>query len=474
MDKLIGREKEIRLLTEYTSSDHPEFVAIYGRRRVGKTFLVNHLFHGKMAFAMTGVLDGTSEEQMEAFIDALQEYSKKTVKRPENWMEAFRLLKEYLKRKVTLKRRCIVFLDELPSMDTQRSGFIRALGYFWNSWASMQDNLTLIVCGSATSWMIKNVVNDKGGLHDRITHEIHLRPFTLHETETYLKSRNFKWERLSVLQAYMALGGVPYYLSLLHHNESFSTNIDRLFFGEEEELRREYKRLYSTLFQSPESYMSIVNALSKVKHGMTRKELSSALGSAPNGTLSQKLEDLVNCDIIRKYVVREKRISNRSAIYQLTDFYSQFYLTFVPRAEAETNYWTNHIGTPEINTWLGLCFERVCMTHVTQIKKALGIDRISTKFYSWQSKQSQPKAQIDMILDRADGIINLCEMKYSEAEFSMNNTETIKLRNRAAAFKQETGAKGALWPTLITTYGLKDGMHSSTFVETLTMNDLFK
>ena len=220
--------------------------------------------------------------------------------------------------------------------------------------------------------------------------------------------------------------------------------------------------------------MSIVNALSKTKHGMTRNELCSVLGKGSGSAISQRLEDLVNCDIIRKYVVREKRISNRSAIYQLTDFYSQFYLTFVPRAEAETNYWTNHIGTPEINTWLGLCFERVCMTHVTQIKKALGIDRISTKFYSWQSKQSQPKAQIDMILDRADGIVNLCEMKYSEAEYSINNTEMIKLRNRAAAFKQETGAKSALWPTLITTYGLKDGMHSSTFVATLTMDDLFK
>ena len=370
MDKLIGREKEITLLIEYTSSTRPEFVAIYGRRRVGKTFLVNHLFNGKMAFAMTGVLDGTSEEQMEAFVDALQEYSKKPVKRPENWMEAFRLLKDYLKRKVKLKQRCIVFLDELPSMDTQRSGFVRALGYFWNSWASMQDNLTLIVCGSATSWMIKNVVNDKGGLHDRITHELHLHPFTLHETEAYLKSRNFKWERLSVLQAYMVLGGVPYYLSLLHHNESFATNIDRLFFGEEEELRREYKRLYSTLFKSPESYMAIVSALSKVKQGMTRKELTMALGKESSGGLSQKLEDLVNCDIIRKYVIREKRISKRSAIYQLTDFYSQFYLTFVPRAEAETNYWSNHVGTPEINTWLGLCFERVCMTHVSKIKEA--------------------------------------------------------------------------------------------------------
>ena len=422
---------------------------------------------------MTGVLDGTSEEQMEAFIDALQEYSKKTDKRPENWMEAFRLLRVYLKRKVTLKRRCIVFLDELPSMDTQRSGFIRALGYFWNSWASMQDNLTLIVCGSATSWMIKNVVNDKGGLHDRITQEIHLHPFTLHETETYLKSRNFKWERLSILQAYMALGGVPYYLSLLHHNESFSTNIDRLFFGEEEELRREYKRLYSTLFQSPESYMSIVNALSKVKHGVTCKELSSALGSAPNGTLSQKLEDLVNCDIIRKYVVREKRISNRSAIYQLTDFYSQFYLTFVPRAEAETNYWTNHIGTPEINTWLGLCFERVCMTHVTQIKKALGIDRISTKFYSWQSKQSQPKAQIDMILDRADGIINLCEMKYSKAPFRIDANFEANLLNKRTRFIDATHTKKAVHLTMVCSQGLERNSYADEIQSLVTGGDLF-
>jgi hypothetical protein len=359
-------------------------------------------------------------------------------------------------------------------MDTPKSNFISALEHFWNSWSSARKDIVLIVCGSATSWIISKLIKNYGGLHNRLTQQIYLRPFNLYECEKFCNASNLDFSRYDILELYMALGGVPYYLSLLHHNESFATNIDRLFFGEDEELRREYKRLYSTLFQSPESYMSVVNALSKVKHGMTRKELSSALGTAPNGTLSQKLEDLVNCDIIRKYVVREKRISNRSAIYQLTDFYSQFYLTFVPRAEAETSYWTNHIGTPEINTWLGLCFERVCMTHVTQIKKALGIDRISTKFYSWRSKESQLKAQIDMILDRADGIINLCEMKYSDAEFSMNNAETIKLSNRAASFKQETGAKGALWPTLITTYGLKDGMHSSTFVETLTMDDLFK
>ena len=473
MDKLIGREQEIKLLKEYTKSERPEFVAIYGRRRVGKTFLVNRLFAGKMSFSMTGVLDGSKDEQMEAFIDAMQEYSGELVEKPRTWMEAFRVLKVFLKKKVVLKQRCIVFFDELPSMDTQRSGFIRALGYFWNSWASLQDNLTLIVCGSATSWMIRHIVDDKGGLHDRITHEMHLRPFTLRETERYLKSRGFKWERLSVMQAYMALGGIPYYLSLLNREESFAMNIDRLFFSEDEELRREYKRLYRTLFKSPDSYTAIVSALSKVRSGLTRNELSKVLGKDSSGPLSKKLEDLVNCDIIRKYVVREKNVKKNSAIYQLTDFYSLFYLTFVTKAEAETGYWCNHIGTSEVNAWLGLSFERLCMAHVAQIKQALRIDRIATKFYSWRSKSTNHKAQIDMILERADGIINIFEMKYSEAEYMLSKEEEEKLRSRVSKFREETGVKEALWPTLVTTYGLKNGIHSSSFVATLTTDDLF-
>lgn len=473
MDKLIGREQEIRLLNQYTSSKRPEFVAIYGRRRVGKTFLVNRLFTGKLTFSMTGVLEGTKDEQMEAFIDAMQEYSGELIDKPKTWMEAFRILKNFLKKKVALRQRCIVFFDELPSMDTQRSGFVRALGYFWNSWASLQNNLTLIVCGSATSWMIRHIVDDKGGLHDRITHEMHLRPFTLRETELYLENNGFLWDRLSVMQVYMALGGIPYYLGLLHRNESFAMNIDRLFFSEDEEMRREYRRLYSTLFKSPDSYTSIVEALSKVRAGLTRNELKKALGKDSSGSLSNKLEDLVNCDIIRKYVVRKKEIKKNSAIYQLTDFYSLFYLTFVPRAEAETGYWNNHIGTPEVNTWLGLSFERLCMAHVSQIRQAMHLDRIATRCYSWRSKRITPKAQIDMILERADNIINVFEIKYSEAEYTLDKEENSKLRNRIEAFRKETEAKEALWPTLITTYGLTQGTYSSTFVATLTMDDLF-
>lgn len=484
MDKLIGREREIKQLNDYVTSERPEFIAIYGRRRVGKTYLVNQLFGGKMAFSMTGVLEGTKDEQMEAFIDAMEEYSGKLIEKPKTWMEAFRVLKAFLKKKVVLKQRCIVFLDELPSMDTQRSGFVRALGYFWNSWASLQGNLTLIVCGSATSWMIRHIVDDKGGLHDRITHEMHLRPFTLRETELYLASRDFKWERLSVMQAYMTFGGIPYYLSLLHKQESFAMNIDRLFFSEDKEMRREYKRLYSTLFKSPDSYTAIVSALSKVRHGLTRNELRKSLGKDSSGSLSKKLEDLVNCDIIRNYVVREKNVKKNSAIYQLTDFYSIFYLTFVPRAEAETGYWTNHIGTSEVNAWLGLSFERLCMAHVSQIKQALHIDRIATKFYSWRGKRAisgtaqdlnvAKKPQIDMILERADRIINIMEMKYSEAEYTLDKEENGKIRRRVEAFRKETGVKEALWPALVTTYGLTNGIHSSTFVATITMDDLFK
>ena len=484
MDKLIGREREIKLLNDYVSSERPEFIAIYGRRRVGKTYLVNQLFGGKLAFSMTGVLEGTKDEQMEAFIDAMEEFSGELIAKPKTWMEAFRILKGYLKKKVEQNQRCIVFLDELPSMDTQRSGFVRALGYFWNSWASLQDNLTLIVCGSATSWMIRHIVDDKGGLHDRITHEMHLRPFTLRETELYLASRGFKWERLSVMQAYMALGGIPYYLGLLHKQESFAMNIDRLFFSEDEEMRREYKRLYSTLFKSPDSYTAIVSALSKVCHGLTRDELRKSLGKDSSGSLSKKLEDLINCDIIRKYVVREKNVKKNSAIYQLTDFYSIFYLTFIPKAEAETNYWSHHLGTSEMNTWLGLSFERVCMAHVPQIKQALHIDYIATKFYSWRGKDTKTglekdldlpqKPQIDMILERADNIINVIEMKYSEAEYTLDKQEEGKLRRRTDAFRKETGAKEALWLTLVTTYGLTTGIHSSTFSATVTMDDLFK
>ncbi len=474
MQKIVGRENEIRLLNEYVNSSNAEFVALYGRRRIGKTFLVNQLYGKKFAFAVTGILSGTYDEQMASFVEALKDFGCDVPSIPEDWMSAFILLKNFLKTRMTEGSPLIVFIDELPSFDTQRSGFVRALGYFWNSWASLQENLTLIVCGSATSWMINNIVNNKGGLHNRITHEIHLRPFSLKETELLLQSNEFQWDRNQILNAYMALGGIPYYLCMLRKDESFAQNIDRLFFSEDSTLRREYKRLYETLFNSPTIYFEIIRILATNKTGLTREDITNQIGMESSGNLSSKLEDLINCDIIRKYSVRTKKIKTRSAIYQLVDFFSLFYLTFSPKAALEDNYWQNHLGSPELNTWLGLAFEKVCLTHIAQIKKALKIDGISTQHYSWRSKQSDNRAQIDLIIERADKIINLCEIKFCNEKFALTKAESEKLQNRTATFRSETALSYPIWLTMITTNGLAPSVYNSNVVKELTMNDLFE
>ena len=249
MKRLIGREKEIESLEAYVDSGQAEFIAIYGRRRVGKTFLINQLFRNRLAFSLTGIIDGTPSEQMESYVQALEFNGYKINEHPKNWLTAFAELRKFLQPKINSGEPCIVFIDEISCFDSQRSGFVRALGFFWNSWASLQDNLKLIICGSVTSWMITNIIDSKGGLHNRVTHEIALHQFTLHETELYLLNRGFNWSRLTILQAYMCLGGVPYYLSLLSASESLAENLDRLFFDRDAELQKEYSRLYKTLFK---------------------------------------------------------------------------------------------------------------------------------------------------------------------------------------------------------------------------------
>lgn len=474
MQKIIGREEEIKQLNEYVNSSKAEFVAIYGRRRVGKTYLVNQLYGKEFSFSVTGILSGTYEEQMTSFVEALKDFGCDVPVKPENWMDAFILLKNHLKTKISNEKPLIIFIDELPSFDTQRSGFVRALGYFWNSWASLQDNLTLIVCGSATSWMINHIINNKGGLHNRITHEIHLHPFTLKETEQFLQNSEFQWDRNQILNAYMALGGIPYYLCMLRKDESFAQNIDRLFFSEDPTLRREYKRLYETLFNSPATYLEIVRILATNKTGLTRDDIAQQLKTESSGYLSAKLEDLINCDIIRKYCVRTKKIKTTSAIYQLVDFFSLFYLSFNPKAERENNYWQNHLGSSELNAWMGLAFEKVCLSHIQSIKKALKIDGIATQHYSWRSKQKENKAQIDLIIERADKIVNLCEIKFSNGKYALTKDEMEKLQTRIDTFREETSLTCPIWLTMITSNGLAPSIYNSNVVKEVTLDELFE
>ena len=473
MENIIGREPEIKRLKACANSPRPEFVALYGRRRVGKTFLINQTFKNQFAFKMTGVIEGSLRDQFIAFSDAMNDYGFALPEPPKDWMSAFIMLKNALRSKMADDKCCIVFIDELPAMDAEGSNVASAVGYFWNSWASLQDNIVFIICGSATSWMISNVIDSKGGLHDRITLELPIHPFTLKETEAYLEDHHFVWNRLMILQTYMVFGGIPYYLSLLDHEESLVQNVDRLFFSEDTQMRREFRRLFNTLYKKPDKYIDIIKALGKSRSGMTREELAAKLKSPNNGHLGKKLDDLVYCDLIRRNVVREKEIKRNGAIFQLSDFFCLFYLTFIDRAEVEKQYWLHHINTPEINTWMGLTFERVCMDHLPQIKHALRIDAISTLSYSWRSKTSSPAAQIDIIIERADRIVNICEVKYSQGEYDLDKEEYDRICNRRNTFIQETGLRHTPWLTMITTEGLSRGRYSEMIQSQVKLDDLF-
>ena len=473
METIIGREAEMKRLNTALEGNKPEFVALYGRRRVGKTFLINQMFKNQFAFKMTGVIEGKLRDQFTAFSDAMYDYGFPIPQQPKDWMQAFIMLKNALKKKVESGERCVIFVDELPALDAEGSNVASAVGYFWNSWACQYDNIIFIICGSATSWMISNVIDSKGGLHDRITMEMPIHPFTLKETEAYLDSNHFTWNRLMTLQAYMVFGGIPYYLSLLDSEESLVQNIDRLFFSQDMQMRREFRRLFNTLYKNPDKYIDIVKTLGKSRRGMTREEIASELNSANNGHLGKQLEDLVYCDLIRKNVVREKRIKRKDAIYQLCDFFSLFYLTFIDRAEVEQQYWAHHINTPEINSWMGLTYERICMAHIQQIKHALRIDAISTLSYSWRSKTAKPAAQIDIIIERADRIVNICEVKYSQSEYELNKEEYDKIQKRCRTFIQETGLRHAPWITMITTDGVAKGKYSGMIQSQVTLDDLF-
>lgn len=473
METIIGRLTEIKKLTSAVNSHRAEFIALYGRRRVGKTFLINQMFRNQFAFKMTGVIEGSLKDQFTAFTDAMSDYGYDMPEKPDDWMKAFILLKNALKPKVNSGERCVIFIDELPAMDAENSNVAGAVGYFWNNWASQYDNIVFIICGSATSWMITNVIDSKGGLHDRITIEMPIHPFTLNETEQYLKDKQFVWNRQMTLQAYMVFGGIPYYLSLLDREESLVQNVDRLFFSQDMQMRREFRRLFNTLYKNPDRYIDIIKALGKSRSGLTREEIAGALKGANNGHLGRQLEDLVCCDLIRKNIVREKKIKRKDAIYQLCDFFSIFYLTFIDKAEVEQQYWAHHINTPEVNAWMGLAYERICMAHIGQIKHSLRIDAISTLTYSWRSKTTIPAAQIDIIIERADKIVNICEVKYSQDEYHLDKEEYEKICKRKNNFLQETGLRHAPWLTMITTEGIAKGKYTEMIQSQVRLDDLF-
>lgn len=471
---IIGRRQEQHLLSECIKSKKAELVAVYGRRRIGKTFLVRNYFDETFDFYMTGSPDRAKGELLLIFNEQLRNYSGVNYPIVKTWHEAFGQLREYLSS--IKKEKIIVFIDELPWFDTPNSGFIKSFELFWNGWASAQGSLKLIVCGSATTWMLNKLIGDRGGLHNRVTRSMYLAPFSLGETEEYLKSQNIVWSRYDITECYMIMGGTPYYLSKLERGKSLAQNIDNLFFSRTGELRREFDFLYRSLFSNSQSHMKVVELLSKKTKGMTRNEIMKALDMPKGGNTTEVLNNLIACDFVRCYHAFGKK--ERDMIYQLTDLYTLYYLRFCRNIEGKDEHtWSLMINTPAHSAWAGYSFEMVCLHHIPQIKKGLGISGVLSNVCAWSAKAEQGSrdgAQIDLIIDRMDNVVNLCEMKFSRSSFAIDKHYSSKLLERAETFRQSVKTNKALHLTFITTYGLKQNMYSSTVQNELTLDALFQ
>lgn len=471
--KLIGRKSEIELLQRALASEKSEFVAIYGRRRVGKTFLIKELFAANYSFYFTGLANVGGAKQRANFSAYLTRFFPKAAEEaiPNDWFDAFRLLIKYLEQKKATKK--VIFIDELPWLDTPKSDFIPALENFWNGWAAHRDDILLIGCGSATSWMINSLINNTGGLHNRVTQRIHLQPFTIKEMELFLNNKGSDFERYELIQLYMAVGGIPFYLEAIDVRKSVAQNIDTLFFSENGLLQMEFQNLFRSLFNKHERHIAIIEALAQKAKGLSRKDLSAASGLANGGRFTRILNELEQCGFIKKYLPFGKK--KKGSLYQLIDQYSLFYLKFVKDSKAVgEGVWMTKFDQPTYRSWSGYAFENICLYHIKNIKKHLGVGSVYMEVSSWRSRQSPKGAQIDLVLDRRDRVINLCEIKFSENEFSIQKAYAENLQNKVATFKAETKTKKACFLTFITTFGLKNNKYSRSLVKNeLTMDALF-
>ena len=471
--KIIGRKNEKEKLLRCLNSKNPEFVVVYGRRRVGKTYLIREFFNKQFSFYATGLTDEKTKGQLRAFNESLINYGNKQKELPKDWFEAFSRLRELLESpkvyREPINNKRVIFLDELPWMDTARSDFKSALDYFWNSWGSAQDDLVLIVCGSATSWIINNLLSGKKGFHNRVTKRIRLAPFTLKECEELFALNDIVMTRSQMIESYMVFGGIPYYLNLMDSRLSLAQNINELCFKEYGELHSEYYNLFRSLFVKPEKHMAILEELAKKKDGITRSELAKIKTIGGGSVLTKDLRELEECGFIRRFSNYTKE--ENDALYQLIDPFTLFAVNFIESKKCTS--WNEYINSPGYNSWRGNSFEIVCLNHIDQIKASLGISGVETNVYSWRSSRSEKGAQIDLIIDRKDGVINLCEMKYTNEEYALDRDEYYKIQNRLATFQKETAVNKAIHVTLVSGNGFKRNKYSEIVQNTIVGEELF-
>lgn len=472
---LIGRKNQVKRLEEALLLNSSSFIAVTGRRRIGKTFLIDTVYEENICFRMTGIQGVEMQAQLNNFLSKLFEYGDVSDDtKIGNWQEAFSLLKSYLKHLDKSKKQ-IIFIDELPWVHTQKSGFLQYLAHFWNDYLSKEKHFILVVCGSATSWITKKVLNDKGGLHNRLTDIIHLQPFTLQETKLFFESKQIVYNFQTIAEYYMILGGIPYYLQQIKKGESPSVAIERLCFKEDGILKNEYENLYKALFQNYTTHEIIVKVLSMVKYGISRDEILKKTGIKSAGEYTRTMEDLM----LSGFIVEETTFGRikKGSLYRLVDEYSVFYHQFIKNNKKyKLGLWNQITASQSYKIWKGFAFESLCKKHIFPIKKALGISGIYTEESVFVKKgiEESQGFQIDLLIDRKDATVNLCEIKYYAGQFEITKNYALDLLNKKQGFIEQTKTKKQVFITLITNYGLKDNAYKDVIDVELILEQLFE
>lgn len=482
---LIGREKEIKKLNELYHSEDAELIALYGRRRVGKTYLIDEVFRDRLNFRHAGLspIDSEKEnvkahlmkDQLTHFFRSLTMQGYKGKKTPESWLEAFYMLEDLLVEKYKDNERIVVFLDEMQWLDTPKAKFMTGFEAFWNGWACHRKNLMVIVCGSSSSWILTNIINNHGGLYGRVTFEIKLKPFTLRECEQFLTSKEICMSRYDVIQAYMMVGGIPYYLRYFNKRLSLAQNINEIFFADEAPLKDEFNRMFASLFKNAEPIKQIIKAIASKNKGITRKELSEITGVTDSGEVSRQLNALIAGDFIIKY--KSFGDNKRDEIYKLVDQFSYFYLTFLDKSSDNRNIdWINIEDSSRVLSWKGYAFENVCWNHIHQIKMALQIGGVSTTEALWSKRgdENTRGTQIDLIIVRKDNVVHMCEIKFYNEEFEVDKDYHLILERRKKILREQIPKRATIHNTLITTYGLRKTNYFGDFVHVVTIDQLFE
>ena len=464
---MIGRKKEIEKIERLLASKRSEFLAVTGRRRVGKTFLIDDLLGEHYCFSLTGIQNGSMAAQLVNFSVKLSEYDGTLApKNLANWQLAFLHLKAYLKTLDKGKKQ-VIFMDELPWVATARSGFVQMLAHFWNDYLSKEPHFILVICGSATSWISQKIINDTGGLHNRVTEKIHLYPFTISETHAFLKSKGLQYSLQDLTKTYMTLGGIPFYLENLRKGESFAAALERMCFAPTGILHNEYPNLFQALFNNAEVHQEIVAAMAARHYGITHTEiLQQTTKAKATGSYQRAIEELLVSDFIVENTPFEKK--KRGSNYRLTDEFSLFYHRFIkPNKKYTPGLWQQLAEGQPYKVWAGYAFETLCHKHIDLIKRALGIEAVYTKTYSLNILGTTEKEgfQIDLLIDRKDNCINLCEIKFHSGPFVITKNEYHRLLEKQQRFMDFTGTKKTVFLTFITNHGITPNAYSQEIVD---------